>query len=265
MTTPDLPPVGATVTDAEGLPYLVVANEYGTLFWRNAVGNGEWHYTPAFAPLGRSLTAAWRAEQRLAAIDAACLEVCRDNHGPTVGADAVDPDAGRYVCLNEDGEPFIDTSDPVEVIRTLDRLWWETSERCEKQEQRIKSLIMSNEMKEREAVWPPHGTAIRPRSDVPLTRALDVVRFYAERLAVEKPQTYEVLVGNRDGDVRLSDACALALAHIATFEALAREAKALDDATVPLSAFDINEHRTKVARLVSRLAALATPGEGATT
>lgn len=77
-----------------------------------------------------------------ALLERAALEVCRDNHGPTVGDDAVDPDAGRYVCMDEHGRPIIDTSDPAEVVRRLDHLWWKTSERCEKQEQRIKELAL---------------------------------------------------------------------------------------------------------------------------
>ena len=121
MTTPDLPPVGATVGQ-----------------W--TFDGEEWYSaTGGYAPHGADPTRVWRAEQRLAAIDAACLEVCRDNHGPTVGADAVDPDAGRYVCMDEDGEPIIDTSDPAEVIRRLDRLWETAVKRHEDAEQRIKA------------------------------------------------------------------------------------------------------------------------------
>lgn len=128
MANDTLPPVGATV----GIT--------GTFRFDPTKPEGEQYTVEADRGAARELTALWRAVQRLAAIDAACLEVCRDNHGPTVGADAVDTDAGRYVCMDEHGRPIIDTSDSVEVIRRLDRLWETAVKRHEDAERRIKEL-----------------------------------------------------------------------------------------------------------------------------
>ena len=65
---------------------------------------------------------------RCDAVDAACLAVCSDNT-PDVLGDAVDPDLGRYLCLNENGDELIDTDDPADVVRALHGLWGRVSEK----------------------------------------------------------------------------------------------------------------------------------------
>ena len=77
---------------------------------------------------------------RLAKIEDACFAVCRDNTPGAVGAEGLDPDCGRFVCMNEDGDPLIDTDDPAEVVRELDRLWASVSEKAEQAEWRVKSM-----------------------------------------------------------------------------------------------------------------------------
>lgn len=76
---------------------------------------------------------------RLDAIDAACLEVCRDNHESTVGDD-VDTEMGRYVCIGESGAPVIDEDEPAEVVRRLSQVWERMQERLEKAEARVAEL-----------------------------------------------------------------------------------------------------------------------------
>lgn len=71
------------------------------------------------------------AQSLLTKVDVACLEVCGDNHAPKVGEDAADPELGRYVCMNENGDPLVDTDDPAEVIRALYDFWGRVSEQLE--------------------------------------------------------------------------------------------------------------------------------------
>lgn len=67
--------------------------------------------------------------ERLEAIEGACLSVCPHNSVAVI--DEPNPDNGRYVVQNEDGDALIDTDDPVEVIRGLERLWGAVSAAAE--------------------------------------------------------------------------------------------------------------------------------------
>lgn len=136
MSAPqDMPPVGATVVDAVGVTYTLVADEHGNGAWEYGRGGvAHWSQEPILVALWRSEQARQAAEPKLAAIDAACLEVCRDNDPVTVGAGNVDPDAGRYLCIGESGDSVIDEDDPAEVIRKLSRVWERMQERAERAE-----------------------------------------------------------------------------------------------------------------------------------
>lgn len=81
--------------------------------------------------IGRQREIIRSLEATRALVDAACLAACSDNDAATVGPDACDPEAGRYLCLNENGDPLIDTNDPDEVVRALSDLWGLVSEKGE--------------------------------------------------------------------------------------------------------------------------------------
>ena len=80
---------------------------------------------------------------QLAAVDAACLEVCRDNTVEVV--DEPDPELGRYLCLNENGDELIDTNDPAHVVRRLTQLWTGVSEKLEETLDRLAALTAAGE------------------------------------------------------------------------------------------------------------------------
>jgi len=61
------------------------------------------------------------ATAKLEAIDAACLKVCADNTEGAIGTP--DPDVGRYLTCNENGDEIIDTDEPAVVIVRLFELW----------------------------------------------------------------------------------------------------------------------------------------------
>lgn len=60
--------------------------------------------------------------------------------------------------------------------------------------------------------WPPRGVFPAPREQISLESAVRDMRFYAERLCVDKPAKYEVLQSSdSQGDRRLSDVCLVVL------------------------------------------------------
>lgn len=67
-------------------------------------------------------------------VEAALLEVCHDNTPEAIGEP--DPELGRYVCMNEDGDPLVDTDDPAEAIREINGYWGMASEALEKERAR---------------------------------------------------------------------------------------------------------------------------------
>lgn len=73
--------------------------------------------------------AAARAD--VAAVEAACFEVCRDNTREALGDDA-DPDLGRFVCVNEDGDPIIEADTPADVVRQMNSCWAAMGERFDR-------------------------------------------------------------------------------------------------------------------------------------
>lgn len=72
----------------------------------------------AASALRAALTRAEAAEKVLARVEEACLLACGDNSAARVGDD-VDVDIGRFVLMDEDGEPVIDTDDCAEVVTRM--------------------------------------------------------------------------------------------------------------------------------------------------
>lgn len=146
QTPPPEPPVGATFADVKVGPFRGIR-----VLRHTAEGEARWGFLvddrdgPLPVESGftdhSALSLAWRLQHerdqlqtKLDAVDAACLEVCRDNHESTVGADGVDREMGRYVCIGESGDPVIDEDEPAEVIRRLNRVWGLMQERAERAE-----------------------------------------------------------------------------------------------------------------------------------
>ncbi len=118
-----------TMTDARAREVLGALRSLAGVFAETKDG-GNWLVRPRHAAdviAVADLALGWH--DALQKIDAACREVAPDNDAATVGTNSVDEHIERYLIIGDSGTPLLEADDPADVVRQLNQLWAEVSER----------------------------------------------------------------------------------------------------------------------------------------